>query len=253
MPKKLPVCVQLYTVRDECAEDFPGTLKSIKEIGYAGVELAGLNGYSAAEVKKFCDDLGLIITSAHVPLEAFESDLDQVAADYTTLGVKYVVVPWLAEDRRQNLAGYATLGATLAEYGKKLSAHGLSVGYHNHDFEYKTKEGDTYGLDTLFGAGDPANLKVELDTYWVKKGGADIAAEITKYAGRIPLIHLKDMAEDGFFAPVGTGTVDYTALFAAAEAAGSEYYIVEQDSCREQSPLESIKISFDNLVKMGVV
>jgi sugar phosphate isomerase/epimerase len=250
MPDILPVTLQMYTLRDDAARDFAGTIKKVAEIGYAGVELAGYAGHTAAEVKKILDDNGLIAVGGHIVLDQVTKETAQVVDDTKTLGAKYVIVPWIGEEWRKSLDDYKRLGAALGEQGAKLKAQGLTLCYHNHAFEFDKFGGDTYGYDALFAAAGP-DVKVEMDTYWVKKGGEEPAAYLRKYSGRVPLVHIKDMAADGDFAPVGEGTIDYAALFAAAEAAGAEYYIVEQDVCKTATPVESVTLSFRNLQKWG--
>jgi sugar phosphate isomerase/epimerase len=252
MPK-IPVALQLYTVRDDLGRDFAGTIQKVAETGYRHVELAGYYGNSVADVKKILDANGITAIAGHTGFDAVKNSTKEIADEYHTLGAKYVVVPWIGDEWRRNADDYQRLGAALGELGAALKAEGLTLCYHNHAFEFEKFGGDTYGFDTLFAAAPAEALKVEMDTYWVKKGGEDPAAYLTRYAGRVPLVHLKDMTADGDFAPVGTGTIDYPALFAAAEAGGAEYYIVEQDRCTAQTPLESIAISFNNLKGWGKV
>lgn len=249
----LPIALQMYTVRDDAARDFAGTVKQIAQIGYAGVELAGYANHSVSDVKQMLDDNGLSVYSGHTALDQISKDTHKIVDDYKTLGANYVVVPFIGQEWRNSLDDYKRLGATLAELGQTLKNEGLTLCYHNHDFEFNKFGGDTYGYDALFASAPPTTLQVEMDTFWVKKGGEEPAAYLAKYTGRVPLVHLKDMTPEGDFAPVGEGTIDYPALFTAAEAAGAKYYIVEQDKCTTHPPLESIAISFRNLQKMGKV
>ena len=254
MSNKIPIALQLYTVRDDAEKDFAGTIKQVAGIGYYGVELAGYAGHTAAEVKQILDDNNLKVVGGHVGYDQIASETDKVIAEYSAFGAKYVAIPWIGEDKRQTLDDYKKLGASFAELGAKLKPAGITLLYHNHAFEFEKFGGDEYGFDALFAAADPSLLKVEMDTFWVKKGGEEPANYLRKYAGRVPLVHLKDMGDDGDFRPVGEGNIDYPALFAAAEeAAGTEYYIVEQDSCKTATPLESVAISFANLKKWGKV
>jgi len=254
MPEKLPVCLQLYTLRDDLKADFAGTLEKVAQIGYAGVELAGFGGLSAEDVKGLLAKNNLIACGSHVGIEAMEKDLDSVIAQHKTIDTPFVTVPYLAEDRRKDIGGYAALAKQLNDLGAKLKAAGLTLCYHNHAFEFEKFGGDTYGFDLIFGESDPALVQIEMDTFWVKKGGEEPAAYMRKYAGRVPLLHLKDMTgdADGKFAEVGEGVMDFPAIFAAAPEAGAKFYIVEQDQCYNHSPLESVAISFRNLQKMGI-
>jgi sugar phosphate isomerase/epimerase len=250
---KLPVALQLYTVRDALGEDFAGTIQKIAEIGYQHAELAGYYGNSVSEVRKIFDANGITAIAGHTGFDLVKNSTSQVADEYHTLGAKYVVVPWIGEEYRKSLDDYKRLGATLGELGATLKSEGLTLAYHNHAFEFEKFGGDTYGFDALFTAAPAEVLQVEMDTFWVKKGGEEPADYLKKYAGRVPLVHLKDMTAEGEFAPVGAGTIDYPSLFAAAEAGGAAYYVVEQDRCTAQTPLESITISYNNLKGWGKI
>jgi len=252
MSNKIPIALQMYTLRDDAEKDFAGTIKQVAALGYYGVELAGYSGHSAAEVKQILEDNNLKVVGGHVGYDQILGDPEKVIEEYSAFGAKYVAIPWIGEDKRQTLDDYKKLGATFTELGAKLKPDGITLCYHNHAFEFEKFGGDEYGFDALFAAADPSLLQVEMDTYWVKKGGEEPDAYLRKYANRVPLVHLKDMGEDGDFRPVGEGTIDYPSLFTAAEeAAGTEYYIVEQDVCRTATPLESVAISIGNLKKWG--
>jgi sugar phosphate isomerase/epimerase len=249
----LPIALQLYTVREHTAEDFAGTVEKVAEMGYAGVELAGSGGLSADQVKALLDRCGLKPAGSHIGLDRLEKELDLVIAENLEIGNKWVVCPYLGEDRRKDGAAWRSIASLFNEIGAACKEKGLVFAYHNHAFEFEVFDGET-GLDILYGSVNPDVVKGEVDVYWVKKGGRCPAEFIRKYAGRIPLVHLKDMADDeaGSFAEVGNGVIDFTGIFEAAEAGGSEWYIVEQDRCPGDS-LVSAKQSFDNIKKMGKV
>jgi sugar phosphate isomerase/epimerase len=249
---KIPVCLQMYTVRDDAQRDLVGTLAYVASLGYQGVELAGYAGKTAEEYKALLDANNLRAIGAHVGVDVVTGKPDQAIAEARLFGYDYVIVPWIGKPYTESLAGYAKLGAELSAIAPVYADAGLTLCYHNHAFEFDLSEGGKTGLDVLFESAP--SLQAELDTFWIKKGGQDIADYLTRLSGRVPLVHLKDMDSDGSFAPVGTGTVDYPALFAAAEAAGTKFYMVEQDSCQAPlTPLESIKISIENLKAWGKV
>jgi sugar phosphate isomerase/epimerase len=254
MPAKLPVTLQMYTLREDAARDFAATLKTVAEIGYAGVELAGYNGLSVDEVKHLLDDNDLLIAGMHTGLELLENSFDQVVADSTKLGLDYVIIPYLADNRRQSIDDYKRLANELNGLGERLKANELTLCYHNHAFEFDKFGGDVYAYDVLFDETDPELVKVEMDAFWVTKAGEDPVAYLKKYKNRVPLIHVKDMtaAPESTFAEVGEGVIDFTPIFEAAEAAGTEFYVVEQDQTFKHPPLESVRISFNNLKKMGI-
>lgn len=249
---KVPVCLQMYTVRDDAQRDLAATLAYVAELGYAGVELAGYAGKTAAEVKVLLDTNGLKAVGAHVGVDQVTGKPEQTIAEAQLFGYRFVIVPWIGKPYTESLDGYRKLGAELEAIAPRYAEAGLTLCYHNHAFEFDLSEGEQTGLDILFASAP--SVQAELDTFWVKKGGKDIPDYLTRLSGRVPLVHLKDMDATGSFAPVGAGTVDYPALFAAAEAAGVQYYMVEQDSCQAPlTPLESIRVSIENLKAWGKV
>jgi len=245
------IALQLYTLRDLTSTDMPGVLKQVADMGYEGIEFAGYGNLSAAEAKAATDDLGLKVISNHTGFDALQNNLDTVIKDNQAFGNKYIVCPSIPGDL-QTGEGYRQFAGTLNDLGAKLrSEAGLQLCYHNHAFEFAQFDGE-YGLDLLYANSDPENVKAELDTYWVQKGGVNPVKYIEKHSGRAPLIHAKDMANDDnqSFAEVGTGILDWPGIFAASEANGAVAYIVEQDIC-PGNPLDSVKLSLENLKKMG--
>jgi len=249
----IPVALQLYTVRDATEKDFVGTVRQVAEMGYAGVEIAGnTGGMSPSELRAFLADLGLAVAGSHIGIEVLESNLDQVIGDNATLGNRWIVCPWMPEDRRKDAAGWRAVAAQLTEIGARVKAAGLQLCYHNHSFEFQRFDGET-GFDIFYGAADPDLVQAEIDTYWVQHGGEEPSATIARFAGRAPLVHLKDMTpgDSPTFTEVGNGILDFRAIFAASERAGVEWYIVEQDTCAGPS-VESARTSLANLKAWGV-
>ena len=248
---KLPIALQLYTLRDDTEKDFAGTIKKVAEIGYAAVELAGRGSLSVQELSTLLADNHLKMAGSHIALEAMEADLPKIIEENLALGNRYIVVPYLSEDRRKTADDYKKLAGTLNEFGQTLQASGLTLAYHNHDFEFKPLDNGQLGEDILLENTDATLVKAEVDTYWVLKAGHDPVAFIQKHAGRVPLIHLKDRdTTDGSFAPVGTGDLPLDALVAAAPGVGAEYLIVEQDVCKG-SAIEAVTLSYANLKAKG--
>jgi sugar phosphate isomerase/epimerase len=242
----------MYTVRDDAARDFVGTLKRVADLGYAGVELAGTGGLAARELRKVLDDLGLRVAGSHVGMEQLEGEL-AAALDYAAeIGNANVVCPYIGEERRKDADGYRRLADQFNRIGLACKARGMTFSYHNHAFEFE-RFGDLTGLEILFGATDPTLVKSELDVYWIQYGGEDPVAFIAKLAGRVPLVHLKDMAdnESRSFAEIGEGMLDWHAICSAAEQAGAEWFLVEQDVCK-RPPMESAELSLRNLRSMGL-
>lgn len=238
--------IQLYTLREQLNEDFHGSLKKLAAMGYDGVEFAGMYGglspeQLAAELRK----LGLAVCGMHVPVAEI-MDKNSAAYRYAkAIGCKYLIT---------SLAGifigeFAKVVKDCVTAGRVAAEQGLSFVYHNHAQEFQKIDGKC-ALD-LFYARTPADqVRAELDTYWIKKGGGDPVPYLKKYAARLPLIHLKDMDRtDGSFAAVGTGLIDLPGVLGVARASAAEWVIYEQDSC-PGSPLECARISIGNIKKL---
>jgi len=252
--EKTQIGLQLYTIRDLLKEpkDFTKVLPKVRKIGYRAVE-TGLGQIKTKELKKILDNEGLFVFATHVPIERLINETNAVIEDQKILGAEYVACPWLPEEYR-GAAGYRKAAKNLSKSGAILAKSGLTLCYHNHAFEFE-KFGKKTGLEILYSESNPKYLKAELDTYWVAFGGGDPAAWCLKYSGRLPLVHMKDMvaAKDNtqVYAEVGKGNLSWKSIIAACKKAGVRWYTVEQDVCR-RDPLESIKISLNNLRKLGL-
>lgn len=240
---RIPVAVQLYTLRQETENDFHGTLQEVAKLGFDGVEFAGFGGHTAEEVKGWISELGLEPASAHIPLDRLQNDLDQVLEEARIVGYSYIVCPYI-EDRNEE--DYEKLIASLKEIGERCSREGVTLCYHNHDFELENLSDGRTALETIFESTNPDHVQTELDVYWLKKAGEDPVQWLEKYKGRAPLVHLKDMTLDDeqFFAELGTGGVDVDGILAIGEDVGVRWWVVEQDDTRK-TPLESLRISMD--------
>ena len=268
--KKEKIALQLYSVRGDLEKDFYGTIRAVKEIGYAGVEFAGLYGEDPVKVKAFCEELGIVPLSAHVPFQAFMADMDGTIAQYKALGVQYVAIPYLTEDLRPGQPGFRTVIDGMKVIGAKLKEAGIVQQYHNHDFEFVKLDGE-YALDILYKELGPELLQTQLDTCWVNVGGENPADYIRKYAGRTPTVHLKDFlgeksenmygliglkgsegkADDNKFQlrHLGSGKQDFPAIVKAADEGGAQWYIVEQDEPNVgMTPMECAKASYEYLI-----
>ncbi|UAL54366.1 sugar phosphate isomerase/epimerase family protein [Metabacillus dongyingensis] len=249
MSKRIPVALQMYTLRNETEKDFIGTLKKVANIGYDGVEFAGYGGLEASELKKALDDFGLKPASSHIPLETLELDLNSVIEYQHVIGNKYIVCPFLPPERRSE-QDYRELVSILNSIGETCHKEGLSFAYHNHDFELQPLSDGIKPLELLLEETNHDWVKAEFDVYWLTKAGEDPVKWLEKYQGRTPLVHLKDMTTEGeqFFAELGTGGVNLEAILNKGESSKVNWWIVEQDQSR-RSPLDSIEISFQYLTK----
>lgn len=249
---KTPIALQMYTVRDLAAQDYVGTLRRVAEIGYAGVELAGFP-IPVSELKLAVDDLGLKVPSMHVGYGALINETASQIDIGLEIGVQYLTCSGIFNTLRDTSDGFREAAESLSRVGEECIKQGLGVCYHNHAFEFVKFDGKA-AYDLLFETDPSTLLEAEIDTYWVQHAGEDPSALIRAYAGRCPLVHIKDMADDAdqSFAEIGAGVMDFDGIFAACEVAGVLWYIVEQDSCKGD-PLESIWTSFENLKRMGRV
>ncbi|MDR7076967.1 sugar phosphate isomerase/epimerase [Neobacillus niacini] len=243
----IPIAVQMYTLREESEKDFAGTLKRVAELGYDGVEFAGYGGLTVNEVKVLLDEFGLRATASHVPLEELENNLYQVIEEQKILESRYVVCPYLQPERR-SIEDYKALISFLDRAGELCRREGITLCYHNHDFELERLSNGRSILEAIFDKTSANNVKAELDVYWLAKAGENPVEWMNRYKNRTPLIHLKDMTTDDeqFFAELGTGCVDIEAVLKIGEESGVHWWIVEQDFSR-RTPFESIEISLNYL------
>ncbi|WEG11843.1 sugar phosphate isomerase/epimerase [Pullulanibacillus sp. KACC 23026] len=250
---KIPVSLQLFTLRNETEKDFVGTLKRVAELGYNGVEFAGYGGLTASELKNVLADLGLKASSSHVPLDRITNHLEEEIAFNKEIGNRFIVCPFLMPDQRTE-AHYKELVKTLNHAGKRLAEEGMTLAYHNHDFELETLSNGKRALDYILDETNPEYVKAEFDIYWLAKAGEVPAEWLKRYEGRTPLVHLKDMTTDSeqFFAELGTGGVDLEAVLALGQAQGVEWWVVEQDQSK-RDPFKSIEISINYLKEKGII
>ncbi len=235
--------VQLYSVRSLMEQDFAGTLKAVAEAGYDEVEFAGYFEHSPEEVRMLLEAAGLDAPASHVSIDALRGDLAGTIETAGTVGHRYLVCPWIAEEER-TLGGYQQIAAFFNEVGGACQEAGLRFGYHNHDFEFETVDG-RIPMEILLGETDPELVDYELDLFWIRKGGQDPLRYFERFPGRFPLCHVKDMTADEEMVDVGKGQIDFAAIFARAEQAGLKHYFVEHDNPAD--PLASIEASQDHL------
>lgn len=233
--------VQLYTVRDLMQQDFEGTLARVAQIGYRQVEFAGYFGRTPEQVRAVLDQNGLTAPSAHLPIETLDQGWDAALDAAKTIGHRYLVVAWVPQERRPTLAAWRQVGALFNRAGATAAEAGIGFAFHNHDYEFVPMEGKL-PYDVLLDATDPAKVSMEMDLYWITKGGGDPLAYFARYPGRFPMVHVKDMAADQSMVDVGAGTIDWAKIFRHHRQAGIEYYFVEHDQPKD--PFASITASY---------
>ncbi|CAN5137197.1 sugar phosphate isomerase/epimerase [soil metagenome] len=238
-----PAGLQLYTVRGAMATDFHGTLARVAAVGYREVEFAGYFGRSAEDVRTVLVEVGLVAPAGHFSLNDLERRWNETVAFAAAVGHEYVVLPWHRAERRRNLADYRQLARLCNDFGARCRDAGLTFAYHNHDFEFIPMEG-VIPYDVLTEETDPELVKLELDLYWIRKGGQDALRYFARYPGRFPAVHLKDSAgpPDERMVEVGSGVIDWKAILGAREQAGIRHLFVEHDNPAD--PFGSISQSF---------
>ena len=253
--------VQLYTVRDQMAQNPAATLKQLAAIGYKELEVLQP---TLTTVAPLAFPLGLALASVHLDGPTAKGEgFDAFLADARRLGLRYVVVPYVPPaERPTDRAGFQAIAARLSRMAKAAAAAGLQLCYHNHAFEFGQDADGTRWLDLLMRGTADAGMQLELDVFWASFAGADPVTLLGQYKGRVALVHLKDRNPNGRiglvetaaartdFMEVGAGSLDFPAILAAARQAGVGHYFVEQDQT-PGDPLDSLKRSYGYLAGLA--
>lgn len=243
---KLPVALQLWSVRDDVNRDFAATVAEVGKIGYHGVELAGYGNLDAKAAKTAVDAAGLKVSSMHVPIAALRSDPDKAIGEALMFGTRHMVVPFWQQDLFVSVAAAEKIAEELNHFGAKVRASGLQLSYHNHAGEFQLLDGRPV-FDWMLGAAEPRNLAAEVDVYWVHAAGQSPEKFLRDHGARVKLVHLKDETE------LGSGPVNFGPIFAAIDAIGSvEWLIVEQEKYNH-APMESVRCCFEQMKRWGKV
>jgi sugar phosphate isomerase/epimerase len=243
------VAVQLYTLRNhlKTPADMAKTLKRVRDIGYRSVQVSGVGEIDPAEFAKMCSGEGLSICATHESGQMILETPGKVVEKLAALGCTITAYPFPAGvdfGKEEDVAG---LIEGLSKAGRVLKDAGMTLCYHNHAHEFRKLNGKVI-LDRIYEETSAEVLAVELDTYWVQMGGADVVEYIEKVSGRQPIIHLKDCGvnheNQTGFCEIGNGNLPWKRIIAAAEAGGTEWFAVEQDTCPGDE-FDSLKISFE--------
>jgi len=244
-----PVSVQLYSLREASAKDFPAVISAVGDIGYAGVEPAGFYGLKPRELRKLVEDLGMQISSSHGPW-ATTDNLDEVIETAGELGVD-LVSSGFGQEEFKDMDAVRRTAEKVNLMDERLRAAGLTLFLHNHWWEFE-KIGDRLKYD-VFAELAP-RVCFELDTYWAANFGAvDPAAVLKRHARRTPLLHIKDgpLVKDKPMVAVGRGKMSFRPILSAADPAVLRWLVVELDSCATDT-LQALKESYDWLVGQGM-
>jgi sugar phosphate isomerase/epimerase len=255
------VGLQLYTVRDLMKDDFDGTIAKVAAIGYKEVEFAGYFGRTGQQVRAACDKNGLEPISTHVQYDELDDKFPSVIETSKTIGLKYIVCPWIPEDLRKSPDIWKQAAAKFNHCGEQSKKAGLQFAYHNHWFEFLPVDGKL-PYDALLKECDGNLVKMEMDLCWITAAGGDPLKYFNLYPGRFPLVHVKDLKKlpvitaggsQNFgdtvdLTSVGSGIIDWKRIFAQSEKAGIKHYIVEHD--KPEVPFDSITKSYEYLNKV---
>jgi len=247
---RIPIALQLYSIRHECERDLPGTLRAVAEMGYEGVEFAGYYGRSAEELRLMVDELGLAVAGTHIGIDTLLGDpLAETVAFNRVLGNKYLIVPGLPESYRNSRQAWLDTAGVFNQIAENLAPEGMWTGYHNHHIEFSPMDGEL-PWDTFFGNTDP-RVVMQIDLGNALHGGGDPIPYVSRYPGRARTVHLKEYSAANPKALIGEGDVDWAEMFRLCETQGNtEWYIVEQESYAYE-PLECVDRCLQALKAMG--
>ncbi len=235
--------LQLYTLRNEMAQDFEGTLARVADLGFKEMEFAGYFGKSPAAVRSILDQNGMSSPASHIQLQALGDDLEGEIETAVTLGQKYIVVPILPDNQR-SIADFQRSAEVMNRAGEACKSAGIKMGYHNHSFEFELTEGQL-PYDVLLAETDPDLVDMELDLFWIRNAGVDPLTYFEKHPGRFSMVHVKDMDAHGRMVEVGSGEINFAEIFSHAESAGIKHFFVEHD--RPGNGLASVAVSLYTL------
>ena len=253
---RIPLGVQLYTVREQAEKDLGAVLAHISMIGYTEVETYwNVYTHPAKKLRSMIVDNGLSVPSGHFNYDGLDTKLDYAKE----LGVQYVICPMLPKDMWTSADAFKKAAAQFNIWGEQVQKLGMQFGFHNHNYEFQ-KFGNTTGFDILTQNADPKLVCLEMDCYWITQAGQDPVAMLKKYSSRIQLLHLKDR-QAGFpttqmlgpdaehITEVGSGTIDWKAVITTAEQTGVKHYFVERDNGSTPA-FESLRRSYQYLYEL---
>jgi sugar phosphate isomerase/epimerase len=246
------VGLQLWTLRDTIGKETQKTLESVSRIGYNNLEPYGFDGYlygmTAKDFRKIVEDLGMRMTSTHTGVTVEEAD--RLFDEAAKVGLEYVVMASPGKRPMDTEEDFRLLAAELNKIGEKAQSRGIRFGYHNHANEFRMA-GETVHYDVLLQYTDPDLVCFQADTYWMVKGGHNLADYINRYPGRFELWHIKDIGANGEDTDIGKGSIDFREIFSLKKKSGMKYFYVEQEAYAK-SPMESIEEGYkyikENLV-----
>ena len=245
------IAVQLYTLRDyiKTPAEIAATLKKVRQIGYEAVQVSGMGPIDELELNRILAGEGLVCCATHENGDRILNETGAIIERLQKLNCRYTAYPWPAGIDFSKMESVLDLAVRLDKAGKKMRKAGQVLTYHNHAMELTAIEGKT-ALAWIYEKTGRKNVQGEIDTFWIQNGGGDPVAWCKTLRKRLPLIHLKDYTvidNKPSFAAVGQGNLNMPAIVKAAEKAGCEWFIVEQDDCYGRDPFENLASSFNYL------
>lgn len=250
------IAVTLFNLRAHCktVEDLDRTLQRVKDIGYRAVQISGIGPIEPQAVREMLDKHDLYPCATHEGWPALTQGFDQVVEKMKALGCDFTALG-KPPDEYFSAEGVRKLAAEMDDIGARFRQEGIVFGYHNHAVEFESFTGKTF-LQEIYDNTKPENLSAELDTYWIQHGGGDPVEWIRGLKGRQHVLHYKDYTVwqgKPHFCEVGEGNLNWPEIIKASEESGARWYVVEQDApCWDRDIFEAIKISYENLKKLGV-
>ncbi len=247
---KIPIALQLYSVRNDAQQDLFGVLKKVADMGYEGVEFAGYYGHNATDIRKALDDLGLKAEGTHTPIDALSDEKIEATVElHKTLGAEFCIVPWIPESMRNTPEAAKSTGEKMSVICAKLKTFGLKTGFHAHEGDMKPLEGGKSAW-TLLAENTPAEFIMQYDTANGMAGGADAVEPIVLNKGRNLSVHLKGY-KGGYGGIIGEDDIPWDKVFDACENGGGvQWYVVEHE-VESDVALDAVKKCLINLRKMG--
>lgn len=206
--------IQMYSVRDITEKNMDGALKALAEMGYKFVEFAGFFGIPAKEIKAMLDKYGLKVSGTHTGWQEVAEHYEETLAYHKAIGNTRIIVPGADLSTKAKLDAFIDM---MNEFQPKLAAEGITLGYHNHDHEFKPNEDGQIIYDEIVAR---TNVALEIDTYWAYAAGKDPVAMMEALKARVPVIHIKDGLSNREGKPLGMGTAPVAAVYAKAVEMG---------------------------------
>jgi len=249
------VAAILYTLRDyvQTPDDLKRTLEKVSEIGYRAVQVSGVPSdvMPPEAIARHCNENGLTLCATHEPPDLLFQEPEKAVDRLKAMGVSYTAYPFPANADLTTAGGLREFLDNLTRSTEILAAEGITLCYHNHNNEFIKVEGKLV-YERIF---DETPIQAEPDTYWIQAGGAGPLEWVRRLEGRMPLLHLKDMAiappREQRYAEIGSGNINFKPIIEAADAGGCQWFIVEQDECYGRDPFECIADSFQALRKLA--